>query len=338
MKRKNESAILGSLLEKLAPRLGATVMIEPRWRVVGQITFPKRGRKAPVRRYFRYNTLDLNPVGASDVATDKDYANFFMHEMGYPTVPGKAFYSDKHCEKIGSKNNADAGYRYARALGLPVIVKPNSGSHGTGVFLVHTRKQFFRAIRSIFKNDDIALVQRVIRGRDYRIVVLDNTVISAYLRIPLSVVGDGSSSIERLLRKKQRQFDSSKRDTRIKLDDIRIAHKLGLQRLALRSVPERGQRVFLLDNANLSSGGDAIDVTKPIHPDFKKLAIRLTRDMGLRLCGVDIMVDGDIRNAPDTYWILEVNAAPGLDHYVKTGRAQQKIVEDLYLKVLRSLR
>ena len=102
-------------------------------------------------------------------------------------------------------------------------------------------------------------------------------------------------------------------------------------------MPERGARIYLLDNANLSSGGDALDVTRPIHTEFKKLAIKLTKDMGLRLCGVDLMVAGDIRKPPKKYWVLEVNAAPGLDHYVKQGRAQQKIVENLYLKVLKSL-
>jgi glutathione synthase/RimK-type ligase-like ATP-grasp enzyme len=59
--------------------------------------------------------------------------------------------------------------------------------------------------------------------------------------------------------------------------------------------------------------------------------------MGLRLCGVDLVVAGDIREKPGLYWVLEVNAAPGLDHYVKTGRAQQRIVENLYLKVLKSM-
>ena len=80
-----------------------------------------------------------------------------------------------------------------------------------------------------------------------------------------------------------------------------------------------------------------MDVTEETHQEFKKLAVKLTRDMGLRLCGVDLMVDGDIREKPRSYSILEINAAPGLDHYVKTGKAQQKIVENLYLKVLKSL-
>ena len=113
--------------------------------------------------------------------------------------------------------------------------------------------------------------------------------------------------------------------------------KLAHQNLTFRSVPAKGQRVYLLDNANLSTGGDAVDVTKRIHPAFKKLAVKLTRNMGLRLCGVDLMVDGDISQKPDVFWVLEVNAAPGLDHYARMGKAQEKIVETLYLEVLKHL-
>ena len=324
--------MIGHLLKKIAPKIGARVVVEPEWGVAGQITF-KNGK----RSYFRFNSIGINPLGAAEISKDKDYANFFMRTMGYPTITGKAFYSDEHCQRIGSTRGIDDAYAYAKKLDFPVIVKPNSGSQGTGVFLIRSKKQFFRAMRDIFLDNDVALVQRVVRGKDYRIVVLDNKIISAYERIPLSVVGDGSSTIAYLLRKKQRQFSAARRDTRLKLDDIRIAHKLGLQRLALRTVPERGQRVFLLDNANLSSGGEAVDVTKPIHPEFKKIAVNLTRDMGLRLCGVDLMVRGDIRNKPRKYWVLEVNATPGLDNYVKSGHAQQKLVEGLYLKVLKSL-
>jgi len=85
---KKEALLLAGLLERIAPRIGARVLVEPEWRFVGQITF-RTGR----RSYFRYNTLDLNPIGASDIARDKDWSNFFMKTMGYPVVPGtKAFY------------------------------------------------------------------------------------------------------------------------------------------------------------------------------------------------------------------------------------------------------
>ena len=79
-------------------------------------------------------------------------------------------------------------------------------------------------------------------------------------------------------------------------------------------------------------------MTRIIHPQFKRIAVQLTRDMGLRLCGVDLMIDGVISDPPRRFWILEVNAAPGLDHYVRTGRCQEKLVEEMYLAVLKALR
>ena len=329
---KKEALLLPKLLQNIAPKIGAKVVIEPEWGIVGQITF-KSGRKS----YFRYNTLDLNPVGSSDVAKDKDYASYFMKQMGYPTVPGKAFFSDEWCEAIDSKLNTEAAARYAKQIGYPVFAKPNAGSQGVDVFCAHNERELRAALRTIFKHDRIALVQKPVVGRDYRIVVLDNTVISAYERIPLNVIGDGGSTIVQLLKRKQTSFIAASRDTRIKLEDPRIAAKLKSQKMTFCSKPQKGEQIFLLDNANLSSGGDAVDVTDHIHPDFKKLAIQLTKDMGLRLCGVDIMVAGSISEKAKKDWVLEINAAPGLDHYVQTGKEQQKIVEAMYLKVLKAI-
>src|SRR3989344_7082742 len=201
MRKKSEHLVLAKLLQKLAPRVGARVLVEPEWKIAGQIKY-KNGTK----RYFRYNTLDLNPVGASDTSKDKGYASFFMHTMDYPTVTGRTFFSDEWCETIGSRRDIYAGYRYAKSLGFPVVVKPNSGSQGVGVALVHTKREFLGAMKFIFKNDKIALVQRVVSGTDYRIVVLDKAIISAYERIPLSVVGDGRLTIRQLLARKTRGF------------------------------------------------------------------------------------------------------------------------------------
>lgn len=332
MKKQVVSPLLGKVLQKVASKIGAIVVMEPKWGIVGQVIY-KSGQK----RYFRYSSLDINRLGSSEIAKDKDFATFYMKRMGYAVIPGKTFYSDHWAKVIGSRDNIDIAYKYAQKLGFPVIVKPNSGSQGMGVTLANNRRQFYRAMRFIFKRDRVALVQRPVRGKDYRVVVLDKRVISAYERIALNVIGDGVSTIRRLLEKKQRNFAASSRDTRIKIDDPRISEKLKRQGLSLLSVPKKGERVYLLDNANLSSGGDSVDVTNKIHPEFRKIAVGLTKDMGLRLCGVDLMVSGDISQKPGVYWILEINSAPGLDHYVKMGRAQEKIVESLYLEVLKSM-
>ncbi|MBI3305529.1 cyanophycin synthetase [Candidatus Nomurabacteria bacterium] len=331
----NKFPYLTKLVKKLAPKIGAKVIIEPEWGIAAQIIY-----KNGVVRSLRYYTLDLNHVGSADIAKDKDYAKFFMRHRGYPVAEGKTFFRNSWAKAIGSDRKIGAGIKYAKKLGYPLIVKPNSQSQGVEVSLAQNQSELISAARSVFEIDKIAIIERYLPGHDYRIVVLDRKIISAYERIPLSVTGDGKHSIFTLLKQKQEKFEKERRDTKIDFDDRRTKLKLKRTGLTFKSILEKGEQIFLLDNANLSTGGDAKDVTNIIHPSFRKIAINLTKDMGLRIAGVDIMVtEGDItKNVKDcSYYIIEINAAPGLDHYVTTGKAQRKIVEDMYLKIIKAL-
>ena len=326
---------LTKLAQKLAPKVGARVVIEPEWGVASQIIY-----KNGVVRSLRMYSLDLNHIASADIARDKDYAKFFMQQKGYPVAEGKTILEDNWAKAVHGKRTIPYGRKYAKKLGYPVIVKPNSKSQGFGVTLVFDEKELVSSLKEIFKHDKIAIIERYLPGRDYRVVVLDGEIISAYERIPLSVVGDGKNSILSLLKKKQLIFNKTNRDTIINFSDPRIKIKLKKQGFTFSSIVGRGEKVFLLDNANLSTGGDAFDVTEKIHPKFAKIAKALTKEMGLRMSGVDIMVTkGDITKNPKDcdYYIIEINAAPGLDHYVTTGLAQKKKVEAMYLKILKAL-
>lgn len=263
-----------------------------------------------------------------------------MQNLGYPVVLGsKIFFSKQRGVAVGLPEcNIDAAYRYAQKLGWPVFVKPNSASRGAGVMLVYNRVEFYKAIRKIFQIDQEVLVQPPVQGREYRFVVLGDRVVCVYEAIPLNIIGDGTSTILSLLNDKQRQFLAiGRQDAEIKIDDSRMAWKLKRQGLTLSSVPSKGKRVHLLDNSNLCTGGDIIDVTKQIHPSFKQLAVNLTKDMGLRLCGVDIMTDGDITKTPDKYCVIEINSSPGLEQYFCIGETQRKVVRDMYVEVLAAM-
>ncbi len=320
---------------KLAPKVGARVVVEKEWSIAAQIIY-----KNGVVRSLRMYSLDLNHIASSDIARDKDYAKFFMQKRGYPVAEGKTVFKDSWAKIVKSNRKIPYALNYAKRLGYPVIVKPNSKSQGFGVCLAWNKKELILNLREIFKEDKVAIMERYLPGRDYRIVVLDKEVISAYERSPLSVTGDGRQSIRTLLKQKQKFFIISGRDTKINFKDKKIKLKLKHTGYTLNSILPKDKKIYLLDNANLSAGGDSSDVTNTIHPNFKKIAIDLTRDMGLRISGVDIMVtEGNIKKDPKScdYYIIEINSAPGLDHYVTTGRKQQKIVEAMYLKVLQAL-
>lgn len=332
MRNNKRRTLVTEILERVGRKMGVEVHIEPKWGYVGQVTLPD-GR----RRYFRNTNLDLNGLGAAEIARDKAYAEYFLKRMGYPVIKGEAFYTNRWSRVIKSRRNPQAAARYAKRIGWPVIVKPNSKSQGVGVCKVWNRRGLLRAVKELEHNERVFLVQRCVEGMDHRIVVLDGDVISAYQRFPLSVTGDGASSVRHLLQRKQREFERIGRDTVIKIDDGRIKEELTRHGLSFRTVPRKGERIELLPNANLSAGGDAADVTEQIHPAWRTLAGKIARDMNLRYIGIDVFTQEPLAERPNGYVIIEVNAAPGLDNYAHLGKAQQKIVEKLYSRVLLAL-
>lgn len=321
-----------TLIKKVATRMGARVLVEPEFQYVGMIEF-KNGR----RTYYRNTNMSINTLGPVEIARDKAYASFFLKKFGYRVPAEKTFFSDKWCLNLRSRRNAAAACAFAKRLGFPVIVKPNNLSQGTLVIKAHSVAEVRAAAKKIFAITNVLVVQEFLTGRDYRLVVVDDEVISAYERTPLVVTGDGKSTVKKLLLQKQKDFIHDGRDTQLNLDDFRIGWKLKRAGMTMRSVLPHGRVFRLLDNANLSTGGDSRDVTESLHRDYKKLAVAVTKDMGLRLCGVDIMTSDATRPLDPRYVILEINAAPGLDHYASTGRKQQRIVEYLYEKVLRAI-
>ena len=78
--------------------------------------------------------------------------------------------------------------------------------------------------------------------------------------------------------------------TQIRLDDIAVA-RLDLQGLTPDGVPAMGQRVVLRNNANLSTGGTATDVTDDVHPEVAARAVAAARMVGLDICGVDVVCE-----------------------------------------------
>ncbi len=326
---------LTRLIQKLAPKVGARVVVEPEWGHNAQIIYPNG-----VVRSVRLYSLDLNHIASADIAKDKDFAKFFIKKLGYPVAEGKTIFKDSWAKAIKSNRTISYGVSYAKKLGYPLIVKPNSKSQGAGVILVWNQNELKHALREVFEDERIGIIERYLPGKDYRVVVLGNDVISAYERIALSVTGDGKHPILALLKQKQKAWVKLGRDTQINFQDKRFSTKLRRLGHAFNTILKKDEKVYLLDNANLSTGGDSLDVTEKINPGFKKIAVDVTKKMGLRIAGVDIMViSGDITKAPtkNNYYIIEINAAPGLDHYVTTGPAQKKIVEDMYLKVLKAL-
>ncbi len=321
---------ISQLIERLAPQLNATTFIEPTYKKYGIIIF-QNGK----RIFFKNNRINVNISSTVSVTKNKFETNCFLSHFGYRVPIGKTF--SMHDYDIRHNRGLADGLQFIREIGFPVILKPNDKSQGVLVCKVNNENEYYEVANKILKTkEDVLLIEKFYDNySDYRIVVLGNDVISAYQRIPLTVIGDGKLTIAQLLGKKKEEFINDGRPGKeIDIEDFRIKANLNQQQKTLESIPLRNEKVVLLHNANLSSGGTTLELTNKIASEFKDLAVSVAKDMNLLLCGIDILAP-NIEKWCDNYVLLEINSAPGLNNYAYTGAEQRKYVDDLYLKVLR---
>lgn len=274
-------------------------------------------------RYFNRLHWDLNTLGAAAIALDKDATTRVLKRLGYTVPTGRAFSNEGrlHLARVIA-----SAYAYAQRLGLPVLLKPNDSSSDQHVKVVYTRAQFYAAAREVFAASGKLLVQRIARGSDCSIVVLDGEILMASEKTRPYVVGDGHSSIRTLINAgRQRQRKAGHR-TELRADDVRITRHLAHADRTLATIPKAGQRVELLPCGNLGVGGDGRVVTDVLHPKLRTLAIQVVRDMGLRLASIDLVLSRPSDEAPKRCTVLEVNSAPGLDtHEREPGWSSRRV-------------
>ena len=315
------------------------VAVEPEYGYATRITYSSGN----VRTTFG-NDLGLNSGAACDLAKDKAYAKFFLRSDGVACPAGEAFlmpwWAARIRDGMASKHftdlrlASDAVAFVEEHLGWPVYVKPVDGSKGAGVFRCDAHDQLDAALEGYdAKRVRVALVEEAVDLPDYRLVILNGQLISAYRRIPLSVVGNGESTVVELAAELQEHFTRSGRDSILDLVDRRIDICLARGGRRRDTIPAAGERIRLHDISNLSAGGTSQDVTAAVAPRWTRLARDVSASFGLVLAGVDLACS-DIGRDDADYSVLEVNAAPGLDHYAAAGARQQRVVRDLYAKVL----
>lgn len=320
-----ETPLIIRLWARLCLERGARLVWDEDDRHCGGIIELPGGRRHP----FRARELGINLAGPSMLVNNKASTAFVLAALGY-SVPEGVLYP------VGPLDQRDEALAYARSLGWPVIVKPNDRALGRGVSKVQDEHEFPAAWAAVRSLDADVLVQRFYPGADYRIVVFDDDIVAAYLRSPPELEADGTHTLAELCAAYNERLVAEGRATLFEPDDPSVQRTLLHQGLTLHSVPAAGRVVALLPNANLSMGGSAVDLTERLHPDYRRLCLGLRRDLGMRMCGIDLLA-GDATAPLGPHVVLEVNRIPGMAHYASLGSPQRRRVDDVYRRLLREV-
>jgi len=234
------------------------------------------------QRRIQAAEIDSTSAIAESIAQDKDLTKKLLHAAGVPVPLGRP------------AQTPDEAWAIALEVGLPVVVKPQDGNQGKGVTVNITERSAFDNAYATAERYGTVMVEKFLPGHDYRLLVVGNKLIAAARREPPLVVGDGKHTVRQLVdlvnADPRRGTGHSTSLTKIRFDDIAIG-RLHAQDLEPESVPEKGRRVILRNNANLSTGGSATDVTDDVHPEVAARVVEAAQMVGLDICGVDVVCE-----------------------------------------------
>ncbi|MES2423202.1 MAG: cyanophycin synthetase [Pseudomonadota bacterium] len=307
--------------ERLGPSTGAIVQAAAArgipWRRLTQGSLVQLGWGSRQRR-IQAAEIDSTSAVAEAIAQDKDLTKKLLHAACVPVPLGRPV------------DSADEAWQVACEIGLPVVLKPQDGNQGKGVTVnIVNREQLDRAYLAAAEIGDV-MVEQYLPGSDFRLLVVGKKMVAAARRDPPQVIGDGVHTVRELVNlvnADPRRGDGHATSlTKIRFDDIAVA-RLALQDLAPDTVLEKGQRAILRNNANLSTGGTATDVTDDVHPEVAARAVSAARMVGLDICGVDVVCESVLKPLEDQMGgVVEVNAAPGLRMHLSPSFGKSRAV------------
>ncbi|MBN2107499.1 MAG: cyanophycin synthetase [Deltaproteobacteria bacterium] len=284
------------------------------------------GFGAKQRRIMAAET-DRTGAIAEEIAQDKELTKMILKSAGVPVPYGSIVHS------------REEAWTEAQDIGFPVTVKPADGNQGRGVAVnLSTQDQVTAAYDAASKESRDVLVEENVRGKDFRFLVVGNHLVAAACRKPAQVTGDGVHTVAELVA--QENTNPRRGDhhaltlSKIPLDTVSLA-VLSAQGLTPGSVPPEGACVLIRRNANLSTGGTAIDVTDSVHPLNASFAVGAAKCVGLDIAGVDIVAE-DISIPLDEQGgkVIEVNAAPGLRMHIAPSEGQSQPVGKAIIDML----
>ncbi|WP_207492754.1 cyanophycin synthetase [Aridibaculum aurantiacum] len=264
---------------------------------------------------------------AVDIAGDKEETKNLLESAQIPVPRGSIVRDPESLQDAIDK------------IGYPIVLKPIDGNHGKGATTnILDWEQALKALEAAQVYSRSVICENFIVGYDFRLLVINHKFICAALRTPAHVVGDGEHTIQHLIdvvnSDPRRGYGHEKVLTQIVVDQF-TEKMLNEKGYTVNSIPAKDEIVYLKPTANLSTGGTSTDVTDEVHPSNIFMAERISKIIGLDICGIDIMAP-DLREpiSQNGGAVLEVNAAPGFRMHVEPSEGLARNVAEPVIDML----
>ncbi len=244
--------------------------------------------------------LQINSVNSSYMMDDKVASKFLLQKYKCPTSKYFKIQNRFSNDKIRISNLI----KHFK-LKYPLVVKPVRGAQGNGV------KTDINNLDDLLKNlKKDYLVEEQLEGENYRILVIDDKVISSVIcREKPFIIGDGKTKFIDLINEKN---ETSPYKLVVDYD------LLNKSNITDSSIIEKNKKIIVNNVVNYHKGATLRYVpASDFHEDNIKMFSKINKIFGSRLSGIDFISKDISKSYKDGYGsIIELNSgAHELIHY-----------------------
>ncbi|WP_319410452.1 N-acetylglutaminylglutamine synthetase [uncultured Cohaesibacter sp.] len=258
----------------------------------------------------RESLTDLTSAVAMSICDDKRMTRNVVEAAGV-RVPEQLEYTDEaSLADFLQKHDA-------------LVVKPARGEQGKGIAVgLSKADEVLDAIERARLVCEDVLLEECYQGHDLRLVIIDDKLVAAALRLPARVIGDGRSSVAALIEKQSRRRAAATGGESTIPMDAETERCVALAGYDIDAIPPAGVEIMVRKTANLHTGGTIVDVTEEVHPQLVHAAIKAAKAIDIPVTGIDFMVKD--HRKPD-YIFIEANERPGLANHEPQPTAERFI-------------
>ncbi len=277
---------------------------------------------------------------AKELQKDKWITNTMIDRLGLPIPKWETIDNKTQLEEVWDDYNK------------PVVIKPTGLTGGKGVTvgvktLEEAEKAYEFAQKIMGKKvreewQTKIMIQEQVAGEDYRLLVIDGRLEIATKRIPAFIIGDGESSIEKLIEQTnadpKRDITNPSHTLKPIIIDEPLRDYLKEQKLSLQSIPKAEEKIQVRKVASMSQGGITEDFTDKVSPEIKYIVESIATSIHAFVLGVDVLCkDLSKPLTTDNGAILEVNTMPEayLNLFPVLGKDRSYVADTFVKKLLK---
>jgi len=283
--------------------------------------------------YFEGLPIQKFSKNTANSTNNKEKTKKILEKNKIPTPKGNSFWFFQKKKALN----------YAKKLGFPLVVKPNSSSLSNGVSTnIKTIEELNKGINKALNYSPVFIIEKYFStASDFRITVVNFNTVFCLKRIPAFVEGDGKHNIlelGELENNKKERGEKRKIKTpfyKIKIDsDTRKTLKE--QGFNFSSIPPQNKKVQIQNKPFLKLGGVPIDKTDKIHPDNIELFKKIARKIGFSLIGIDFLAeDISVSFKNQKCGIIEINDLPNLIIHRYPYKGKSRNISKIILNALK---